>query len=68
MQRLVCDGGAVREPELGPRVSHVLLGSEVSVTDLQLLRERLVEVREEIQVRQGKGGVSCWNMDKTCDS
>jgi hypothetical protein len=56
MQRLVCDGGAVREPELGPRVTHVLLGSEVSVTDLQLLREKIIEAREEIQVREEKGG------------
>ncbi|KAL6765523.1 hypothetical protein V8C86DRAFT_2453652 [Haematococcus lacustris] len=50
LRRLVCEGGAVREPALVGRVTHILVGSEPTAAELQAVRDHMAEWRDAVKV------------------
>ncbi|KAJ9518923.1 hypothetical protein QJQ45_026225 [Haematococcus lacustris] len=55
LRRLVCEGGAVREPALVGRVTHILVGSEPTAAELQAVRDHMAEWRDAVKVVRGLG-------------
>lgn len=50
VRELAAEGGAIREPDLVPRVTHVIVGLEPAGDQLQALRDHMAEWREHVRV------------------
>jgi hypothetical protein len=53
-RKLAAEGGAIVEPDLVPRVSHIIIGPEATPEALSTIRDHVVEWREHVRtVRLG---------------
>lgn len=54
-RKLAAEGGAICEPDLVPRVTHILVGAEATPEALSSIREHVIEWREHVRTVK-----PCW--------